>query len=178
MFEAFFHIQLCSRAFLYTFMICLVLYGLVRAQRLLAELFDYAKSPGPNGLISFESNARLKCLFWMAKSEQQCLASFLCGYKYPTLSSAIYVKQISANKYWLLPFSVSFFWKKARFELCFLFCKSMLTALNKLFCFTNFWPCFYTDSRERTGNNGIVIGHDRPGLIWSLMQALWHGHVY
>lgn len=65
------HSAACSRAFLYTFMICLWLYGLVRAQRLLAELFDYAKSPGPNGLISFESNARLKCLFWMVKSEQR-----------------------------------------------------------------------------------------------------------
>lgn len=52
-------------------LVCLWLYGLVRAQRLLAEVFDYAKSPGPNGLISFEASAHLKCLSWMARSEQQ-----------------------------------------------------------------------------------------------------------
>lgn len=59
----------------------------------------------------------------------------------------------------------------------------MLTALNKLsvsvlktfghFFFLN----IYIDSRARTENNGIVIGHG-PESVPRLLQAPWQGHVH
>lgn len=56
----------------------------------------------------------------------------------------------------------------------------MLTALNKpsvsvLKTFGHFF--FYIDSRARTENNGIVIGHG-PESIPCLLQAPWQGHVH